>query len=102
MSLYIWNHMMSKWRVSKREQRIYGGLSADHRRTERRARLMAAGIVCFGRDGYAATTTRSIAAESGLTQRYFYESFEGIDDFFAQIVLELGGQLEHDLREEIV
>src|SRR5438105_5062500 len=71
-------------------QRVYGGVSGDQRRGERRARLIAAGIVCFGRDGFAATTTRSIAAESGLTQRYFYESFTGVDDFFAQIVRELG------------
>ncbi|WP_394844734.1 TetR/AcrR family transcriptional regulator [Pendulispora brunnea] len=82
-------------------QRVYGGVSGDQRREERRARLMAAGLVCFGRDGFAATTTRSIAAESGLTQRYFYESFSGIDDFFAQIVHELGDEWRAKITDAI-
>ena len=82
-------------------QRIYGGISGAQRRDERRARLIAAGIVCFGRDGFAATTTRSISAESGLTQRYFYESFTGIDDFFSQIVRELGEQWQAEIGRAI-
>ena len=62
---------------------------------------MAAGLVCFGRDGFAATTTRSIAAESGLTQRYFYESFRDIDDFFTQIVRELGEEWQANIANAI-
>jgi len=97
------NTSMSRARtVSKpTEKRVYGGVSGDQRQIERRSRLIAAGIVCFGRDGYVATTTRSIAAESGLSQRYFYESFDGVDDFFAQVVRELGEELEASINAAV-
>jgi AcrR family transcriptional regulator len=55
--------------------RAYRGSSADQRRTERHARLIEAGIRVIGRDGYRATTVRSVCAEAGLTERYFYEAF---------------------------
>lgn len=83
------------------QKRVYGGVSGDQRQAERRARLIAAGIICFGRDGYVATTTRSIAAQSGLSQRYFYESFEGVDDFFAQVVQGLGRELEANINRAV-
>ncbi|WP_394830120.1 TetR/AcrR family transcriptional regulator [Pendulispora rubella] len=105
----IWKQMRSNKAVTRlaagsnatEAQRVYGGRSGDQRRGERRVRLIAAGLVCFGRDGFAATTTRSIAAESGLTQRYFYESFTGIDDFFEQIVRELGEEWQANIAGAI-
>lgn len=56
------------------EGRPYRGASEEQRRSERRARLIQAGITVFGR-GYHAATVKSVCAEAGLTERYFYQSF---------------------------
>ena len=55
--------------------RPYRGVSADQRRADRRARLVAAGIEVIGSDGWQHTTVRAVCARAGLTERYFYESF---------------------------
>src|SRR5690606_12857510 len=55
--------------------RLYRGADLDARRQERRTRLLAAGLERVGTVGYRAATVRSVCAEAGLTERYFYESF---------------------------
>jgi AcrR family transcriptional regulator len=60
--------------------RPYGGVSAEDRRSERRRRLLDAGLELFGTKGIAATTIADVCAQAGLTKRYFYESFATIDD----------------------
>ena len=57
--------------------RTYGGRSAEDRRTERRARLVAAAVRLLAERGEGGTTMTAICAEAGLTERYFYESFKG-------------------------
>jgi AcrR family transcriptional regulator len=79
--------------------RAYGGISEEDRKSERRERFLAAGIVTFGRDGYRATTTRSLCAEAGLTQRYFYESFRDLEDLFLQVANALGERVRKVLEE---
>ncbi len=59
--------------------RRYGGRSADDRRAERHARLVAATVRLLGSRGEGATTMTAICAEAGLTERYFYESFRHRD-----------------------
>lgn len=55
--------------------RTYKGLSAEERRAERRARLLAAALETWGDHGWAAVTVRGVCAQAGLTDRYFYENF---------------------------
>ena len=55
--------------------RPYGGVSAAERMAARRARLLEAGLECFGTAGYAATGVKDVCRAAGLTDRYFYESF---------------------------
>jgi AcrR family transcriptional regulator len=69
--------------------RPYGGVHADTRRLERRTRLMAAGLEVIGTRGYHQSTIRDICAESGLSERYFYESFKGMALMFEAIYAEL-------------
>ena len=57
--------------------RPYRGVSADDRRAQRRARLIEAGLDVLGEEGMADTTMTAVCARAGLTERYFYESFEG-------------------------
>jgi AcrR family transcriptional regulator len=55
--------------------RTYGGVSAEDRVAERRARLMEAGLELFGTRGYSATGVKDVCRAAGVTDRYFYESF---------------------------
>jgi AcrR family transcriptional regulator len=60
--------------------RTYGGVSGDHRRSERRAQLIEAGLELLGRTGPdSALTVRGVCKRSGLASRYFYESFADRD-----------------------
>ena len=65
--------------------RPYGGVSADDRRADRRARLIEAGLEVLGDRGWAGTTVRGVCAEAGLSERYFYESFGDRDRLLAAI-----------------
>ena len=65
--------------------RPYGGVSAEDRRAERRARLIEAGLELLGDRGWAGTTVRGVCAEAGLSERYFYESFGDRDRLLAAI-----------------
>lgn len=55
--------------------RPYRGTAAEQRVSERRDRLVQAGIDVFGTTGYRGATIRAVCARAGLTKRYFYESF---------------------------
>lgn len=55
--------------------RRYRDKSADERRAERRARLMAAALDAFGTAGYAATSIEQLCAAAGISTRNFYEEF---------------------------
>jgi AcrR family transcriptional regulator len=65
--------------------RPYRGVSADDRRAVRRARLIEAGLELLGERGWQGTTVRAVCAEAGLTERYFYESFDDRADLLAGV-----------------
>ena len=58
----------------------YRGVSAPDRRIARRVRLLDATLEVWGRDGGPPLTMTRVCAEAGLTERYFYESFAGLDE----------------------
>ena len=72
--------MATKTSQPENPDRCYRGIGIVQRKIERRARLINAAIKCFGRDGYHATTLKSLCSEAGLTERYFYESFASFDE----------------------
>lgn len=65
--------------------RRYKGKSAEERRTERRASLVAAALAVWQEQGWAAVTMRGVCARAGLTDRYFYESFADRDALLATV-----------------
>ena len=67
--------------------RPYRGVSAADRIALRRRRLLDAGLELFGTRGIAAVGVGDVCAEAGLTKRYFYESFQSIEEL-AQAVFE--------------
>jgi AcrR family transcriptional regulator len=68
--------------------RLYGGVSAERRRADRRQRLLDAGLELFGIRGFAATTVGDVSDRAGLIKRYFYESFENLDALFDAVITE--------------
>ena len=56
--------------------RAYRGVPPDERRAKRREKLIAAAIAVYGERGYRNATVKSVCEAAGLTERYFYESFE--------------------------
>jgi AcrR family transcriptional regulator len=65
--------------------RIYNGKNADERRAERRARLIDSARELFGTQGFAATSTRAVLRRAGLIDRYFAESFSGMEELLAAV-----------------
>src|SRR3954449_2576715 len=97
-------------------RRAYGGISADERIAARRAKLLDAGLELFGTRGFTTTGVKDVCREAGLTDRYFYESFNDggalflavfdriTDELFqvvAAAVAQSGGDPERQLRDAI-
>lgn len=61
-------------------ERSYGGKTATERASERRRRLVAGTVDVLSANGEAHATMTAICSSAGLTERYFYESFGGLDD----------------------
>ncbi|WAL69239.1 TetR family transcriptional regulator [Amycolatopsis cynarae] len=55
------------------------GVSAAERREQRRTRLLDAAAELLGTEGVTAVTVRATCRTAKLTERYFYEEFEGRD-----------------------
>ena len=58
---------------------IYGGRSAEARRSDRQLRLLAAAREIWGAEGWAAVTMRGVCGRAGLVDRYFNQSFPDRD-----------------------
>jgi AcrR family transcriptional regulator len=61
--------------------RRWSGVPIEDRQALRRDALIAAGATLLGGEGGPALTVRAVCRESGLTERYFYESFSDRDEF---------------------
>ena len=73
--------------------RQYRGVSADKRRAERRARLIEAGYDVLASEGAARTTMKAVRIRSGLTERYFYESFRDRDELLTALIDMIGQEM---------
>jgi AcrR family transcriptional regulator len=61
--------------VAPAARRGYAGRSAEQRRSDRRERLLTAGLELFGTEGYQATTIERLCAAANVSTRNFYEEF---------------------------
>ncbi|RJP76747.1 MAG: TetR/AcrR family transcriptional regulator [Desulfobacteraceae bacterium] len=67
------------------QQRKYSGVQADLRTGERKQKIIEAGLEAFGTIGYAKTSIKKICNLAGLTERYFYESFDCKEDLLSTV-----------------
>lgn len=70
---------------SQQDERIWGGTTLAERRKQRRAAFMTAALNLIGEHGTPAVTMRALCRETGIADRYFYESFESRDDLLVQL-----------------
>jgi len=72
---------------------LYRGVSAEDRVAERRSRLLDAALAVWA-DPDARTTMTAICGAAGLTERYFYESFTGLDDLLEAVMDQIAVEIE--------
>src|SRR5688572_25842106 len=65
--------------------RLYRGASLENRQSERRHKLVAAGMKVMGTVGFHDATVRAICTQAGLTERYFYESFDSLEELLCAV-----------------
>jgi AcrR family transcriptional regulator len=81
--------------------RPYRGVSADERRAARRARLIEAGYDVLASQGAGRTTMKAVRIRSGLTERYFYESFRDRDALLTALIDEVGHEMRTAMLQAI-
>jgi AcrR family transcriptional regulator len=80
---------------------MYRRSSGEERRAERRARLIEAGYDVLASEGAARMTMKAVRIRSGLTERYFYESFRDCDDLMTALVDLVGKELRAAVLEAV-
>ena len=63
----------------------WSGVPLQDRQALRRDELIAAGVTLLGSRGGPALTVRAVCRATGLTERYFYESFTDRDEFVGAV-----------------
>ena len=85
-----------------KKDRIYRGSPGAERASQRRAQLVAAGMKRFGSAGYQEVSVRAVCVEAGLTERYFYESFENREELLGAVYLTAIASLDAAVQAAIV
>ena len=75
--------------INKQAGRIYGGLSLEDRKKQRREQFLQAGINVFGTSGFRSATVRSLCKEAKLTDLGYQNQMadailRGIRAYFAK------------------
>ena len=79
--------------VHTAQGRLFGGKTGAERRSERRAQLLQAAAAVYGERGYRNATVKAVCDAAGLTERYFYESFDNSEDLLCACFQESADQL---------
>jgi AcrR family transcriptional regulator len=72
----------------------WGGTTLEDRAAARRAALVEAGVELLGTEGAAGVTVRAVCRASRLSERYFYESFDGRDALLRAVHAEVAGEAQ--------
>lgn len=85
--------MLCQYRSVAVKAGTYRGMSAERRVADRRTRLIEATLEVWGRDGGPRVTMTRICIEAGLTERYFYESFDGLEAALTAVMDDIAAQI---------
>jgi len=81
--------------------RPYRGISTADRRNARRELLISASIQVVGKTGFRQASVKAICAEAGLTERYFYESFNNSEELLLTAYSAVIQGLLHELTQSV-
>jgi AcrR family transcriptional regulator len=76
---------------------VYRGVSAAERAATRRTQLLEAALAVWADPG-TRTTMTAVCAAAGLSERYFYESFSGLDALLEAVMNEIAAEIEETSR----
>lgn len=79
------------------QARSWAGVELSERQRIRRSDLLRAGIELLGAPDGPAVNVRAVCRASGLTERYFYESFTDRDQFVAEVYADVAEQARNTL-----
>ncbi|QXQ14417.1 TetR/AcrR family transcriptional regulator [Skermania piniformis] len=82
-------------------KRTWGGTTLDERRTVRRATFIAAALELIGEHGSSAVTVRSLCRRTGLTDRYFYESFDSREELLRALYRQTAEEAHTRMAEAV-
>lgn len=77
----------------ERAPRVWRGQTHDDRSQARRAQQIQAGMELMGTGGTAGVTMRAACRHSGLSLRYFYESFSDTDELILAVYDQCNAEL---------
>jgi AcrR family transcriptional regulator len=72
--------------------RTWAGTTLEDRAAARRAALIEAGTELLGTEGAAGVTVRAVCRATKLSERYFYESFDGRDALLRAVHAQVADQ----------
>lgn len=93
------NMFMKKVGSKSNPRRIYGGASAVERKAARRQIFLEAACQMIGERGFNSVTVRAICKESGITDRYFYESFDSTESLLIATYETVSQELRESLEQ---
>jgi AcrR family transcriptional regulator len=70
----------------------WAGSTLEDRAAARRAALLEAGVELLGTEGAAGVTVRAACRATKLSERYFYESFDGRDALLRAVHAQVAGE----------
>lgn len=82
--------------------RRYAGVNRAERTEKRREAFLEAGLEVFGTEGYRAGTVRRLCREAGLTDRYFYESFDSTEALLMAVFQRCTDAMHTQVRQSIL
>ena len=73
--------------------RLYQGTSTEARIEERRQRLLQTAFDAMADNSWRSMSINQICRDAGLTKRYFYESFDSLDELADNVTAQLSGKV---------
>lgn len=86
---------------SDKRERVWGGTTLDERRAVRRVAFADAALELIGEQGSSAVTVRSLCRRTGLTDRYFYESFASREELLRTIYQDVSTEAYRRMTDAI-
>jgi AcrR family transcriptional regulator len=79
-----------------------GGSTLEDRAAARRAALIEAGVDLLGTEGAAGVTVRAVCRGAKLTERFFFESFDGRDALLRAVHAQVAGEAREAIAAAVV